>query len=219
MNRRLPALAALALAAAGAGAPAAADPPGPATARVYDFEALLDGKPMGRHRFVVTGDAAARSVDSEAEFVVRFLGFSAFHYHHHASEQWKGNCLQSLTSTTDDDGKPTSVRSRAEGDVYRIRTPGAEAAAPACTMSYAYWNPAMREQAHLLNPQTGKVDAVRIERVGSGTIEVGGKPVAATQYRITGPESPVDVWYSAQGDWIGLDSIVGGKHKLSYRLS
>jgi hypothetical protein len=34
-----------------------------------------------------------------------------------------------------------------------------------------------------------------------------------------GGESPVDVWVSSGGDWVGLDSVVGGgKRKLSYRL-
>ena len=39
-----------------------------------------------------------------------------------------------------------------------------------------------------------------------------------SQFRITGPSAPIVVWYSPQGEWLGLDSIVGGKHKLSYRL-
>ena len=86
-------------------------------------------------------------------------------------------------------------------------------------MTYAYWNPAMREQKRLLNPQTGKVDSVTVESVGSGNVTVGGKDVAATDWRITGGESPIDVWISEQGDWVGLDSMVSnGKHKLTYRL-
>jgi hypothetical protein len=86
-------------------------------------------------------------------------------------------------------------------------------------MTYAYWNPALREQKRLLNPQTGKVDAVRIERVAGGHVAVGGRDVAATDWRISGGESPVDVWISAQGDWVGLDSMVSnGRHKLTYRL-
>jgi hypothetical protein len=28
----------------------------------------------------------------------------------------------------------------------------------------------------------------------------------------------VDVWYSADGDWVGLDSTVAGGRQLSYRL-
>jgi hypothetical protein len=32
------------------------------------------------------------------------------------------------------------------------------------------------------------------------------------------PAQPIDVWYSQQGEWVGLDSTVGGSRKLSHRL-
>ena len=197
---------------------AADDAPRPGT-RSYPFKAFLDDKPIGEHRFTVVGDGTARKVTSEADFAVKFLGFNAYRYHHHAEEQWAGECLSGLVSSTDDDGKPASVRLVKAGDANEITTPAGTKSEPGCLMTYAYWNPAMRERKRLLNPQTGKVDAVKIERVGSGKIVVAGKDVAATDWRITGGESPIDVWVSDAGEWVGLDSMVSnGKHKLSYRL-
>jgi len=187
--------------------------------RVYAFKALLDDKPIGAHTFTVTGDAASRQVDSEADFSVKFIGITAYRYHHHAQEQWAGECLKRLDASTDDDGKPTSVKLVKTGDANEITTNGASKSEPGCLMTYAYWNPALRDQKRLLNPQTGKVDAVTIARVGAGHVTVGGKDVAAVDWRISGGESPVDVWITDQGDWVGLDSMVSqGKHKLSYRL-
>ena len=105
------------------------------------------------------------------------------------------------------------------GGANEITTHAGAKSEPGCLMTYAYWNPAMREQKRLLNPQTGKVDAVKVERVASGHVTVGGKDVAATDWRVTGGDSPVDVWISEQGEWVGLDSMVSnGKHKLAYRL-
>jgi hypothetical protein len=215
-----PALAALSTICAAVCTPALAADDAPAVrSHVYAFHALLDGQPIGEHRFTVVVDGADRKVTSEADFTVKFLGMSVFRYHHHADEQWKGDCLETLSSTTDDDGKPEKVRLERDGDTNRIATATGTTSAPGCLMSYAYWNPALRTQTRLLNPQTGKVDAVRIARVGGGTIPVDGKPVAATQWRIDAPESPIDVWVSDQGEWIGLDSMVDkGRHKLSYRL-
>ena len=187
--------------------------------RVYAFQALLDGKPIGEHRFTVVTQGATRRVTSDADFRVTLLGFTAYRYRHHAQEAWSGDCLAALTSRTDDDGKASSVKVVREGDVDEIRTSGGQASLLGCLMTYAYWNPALLSQGRLLNPQTGKVDAVRVERVSSGRIAVRGVDVDAVDWRITGGESPVDVWVSSGGEWVGLDSVVaGGKHRLSYRL-
>lgn len=197
----------------------AADDAGKASTRTYAFTAFLDDKPIGEHRFSVTTEGGNRKVTSEADFAVKFIGITAFHYHHHADEQWAGECLSGLDSSTDDDGKLGSVKLVKVADANEITTPAGRKSEPGCLMTYAYWNPALREQKRLLNPQTGKVDAVKVEKMGAGNIPVAGKDVAATEWRITGGESPIDVWISAQGDWVGLDSMVGnGKHKLTYRL-
>ena len=186
--------------------------------RVYGFKAFLDDRPIGGHRFTVVTEGSDRRVTSEADFAVKFIGITAYRYHHHAQEQWSGDCLASLVSSTDDDGKPAGVRLVKNGDVDEITTSAGKKTESGCLMSYAYWNPAMREQKRLINPQTGKVDAVTVARVADGHVMVDGKDVAATDWRITGGESPVDVWISDQGDWVGLDSMVGnGKHKLTYR--
>ena len=186
--------------------------------RVYVFEAFLDGRPIGEHRFTVVTDGDERKVTSEADFAVKLIGITVHRYRHRAEERWKGDCLAALDSRTDDDGKPASVTVDRSGDANEITTPAGTTSVPGCLMTYAYWNPALREQKRLLNPQTGKVDAVQVERVASGHVAVAGKDVAATDWRISGGESPVDVWISAQGEWIGLDSLVGGKHRLAYRL-
>lgn len=179
----------------------------PAPTGEWNFRALLDGKPIGQHHFSVSGEGDERKVVSEANFTVKFLGITAYRYQHKATEQWRDNCLTALNSTTDDDGKPESVRvDRSDAMLKR------------CVMSFAYWNPAIQSQTQLLNAQTGKLEAVQIKRIGRGEIEVHGKPVEATEFRISGPANPIVVWYSAQGEWLGLDSTVAGGRKLSYRL-
>lgn len=208
--RRLAALA-LALVASGAGA---AD-----GVSQYAFKAFLDDRPIGAHTFTVTTEGARRTVTSDAAFDVRILGITAYRYRHHAEEQWAGDCLTGLSTSTDDDGKPASARLVRTGEMNEITANGARRSEPGCLMTYAYWNPALREQTRLLDPQTGRVDAVKVERAGSGRVRVGGQDIVATDWRITGGESPIDVWISEQGAWVGLDSMVShGRHRLSYRL-
>lgn len=195
-----------------------------AGAATWDFEVRLDGKPIGTHRFVVdevagtpVGSEAsvARTVQSTARFDVKLLGLTVFRYRHEAKERWRGDCLQSVQSRTDDDGKPVQVdKTFAE---------------PECPMSYAYWNPALVRQQRLLNPQTGEFDEARVERLPDGVIPVNGRDVEATRWRLTTtPPSTSDASAERQqltlwrdrtdGRWIGLDAVVKGGRVLSYRL-
>ena len=198
----------------------AADDPATASVKVYDFQVLLDDRPIGVHRFTIATDGAEHHVTSDARFAVKVLGFEAYRYRHHAEEQWNGDCLATLASNTDDDGKPSSVKLRRSGDIDEVVTGSGTTSVSGCLMSYAYWDPALRSQTRLLNPQTGRVDAVKIERLGTGLMNVHGERILAVDWRITGGEAPVDVWISEGGDWVGLDSLVAkGRHKLSYRLN
>jgi len=189
-----------------------------ATSGEWRFRVLLDDAEIGEHRFSVAASGDERKVTSDANFVVRLLGIVAYRYRHRAVEHWRGDCLVELQATTDDDGKASRVHAEARGEARSAPLDAAVQPLAGCTMSFAYWNPSMRGQTKLLNAQTGRTEAVRVTAEGSGTIDVRGQPTTATRWRITGPERPVDVWYSARGDWIGLDSTVAGGRKLSYRL-
>lgn len=171
-----------------------------------DFEVLLDGRPVGTHRFDISRFADdAQQVRSLARFDVRILGFVAYRYRHQASETWKLGCLTAISSTTDDNGRKTQVaRTMADG----------------CVSSYAYWDPArLLPQRQLLNPQTGEVDAVRIERLADETLVVRGESVPAQRHRLRSDKLVIDLWYSKQGEWLQLESTAGSGRRLSYRLA
>ena len=205
--------AAACLACALAASSAAAAPASDST-----FSVFLDDKPIGEHRFSIGGTEDARSVVSEASFAVKLLGLTVYRYRHRAVEKWRGDCLSELTATTDDDGKASRVRTEAEADGLAVVTDAGRQALKGCVMSFAYWNLAIQRQPRLLNAQTGRSESVQVSRAGGGTVEVRGRQVAATRWRIDGPAQPIDVWYSAQGEWVGLDSTVDGGRKLIYRL-
>ena len=184
----------------------------------FDFQVLLDDKPIGEHRFTVGGPPEARTVLSDARFAVKLMGLTVYRYTHRAEEQWRGNCLRSLVASTDDDGTASRVTAEAAGDALKVVTPEGAQSIQGCAMSFAYWNPAIRQQTRLLNAQTGRHEAVQLTRVANGTVDARGQSAPAVRWRIDGPAQPVDVWYTAQGEWVGLDSTIGGGRKLSYRL-
>lgn len=208
-----------------AAAAAVANTPPPAAGRAaltaspaeWHFEVQLDGKPVGEHRFSLSTEGNERRLRSTARFDVKLLGLTVYRYRHEARERWHGDCLAELDARTDANGKPTAVNARLEADGLRVSAPAGMAALPACTMTFAYWNPALRRQTQLLNPQTGRNVAVQMVPVGTGMIDVRGSAVQAEHWRLTGDEAPIELWYTASGEWLALDATVNGR-RLSYRL-
>jgi hypothetical protein len=175
----------------------------PAWGKTWSFRVLLDDREIGTHRFTLTERGTERELVSEASFRVRFLGFNAYRYRHKATERWREGCLNSLVSRTDDNGKSHAVE---------WRTPGE------CVMSFAYWNPAVLGARQLLNAQTGEIEPVKVSALGEERIDVRGLTVPAQRYRINGRKLAIDLWYGEDQEWIALETTVGGKRRLRYRL-
>jgi hypothetical protein len=190
--------------------------------QAWNFRVFLDDAEIGKHRFTLREANGERVLNSEARFTVKIAFITAYRYVHDAEERWRGNCLAGLTARTNDDGKKNAVDAvleAAPGGERLVVTDGSQRAVlDGCAMTFAYWNPQMLKQARLLNAQTGETTPVKITPLGEETIAVRGAPVLARRYQLSGPPQPIDLWYSATGDWLGLESTVGGGRRLRYRL-
>lgn len=198
-----------------------------AQAQTWNFDIRLDGKPIGTHRFEVSGPPDARTVSSDATMAVKLLGLTVFRYRHQAQERWQGDCIDAVQSTTDDDGKAEKVDWRRDGSGTGNSSGSGSAATPAkgdCVMSYAYWHPALVQQTRLLNPQTGKMDEVKVERLPDATIQVAGREVMAARWQLVtkppkGDAQRLTLWLDRSDQrWLGLDARVRGDRLLTYRL-
>ena len=192
--------------------------PAAAQSRVWNFQVALDDTPIGYHRFTLREQGAGRELKAEARFSVKVLFFTAYQYAHEATERWRGNCLDSVSARTDDNGERLAVDTERAGERLAVTTAKGTATVDGCVMSFAYWNPEILRQSRLLNSQTGEYEAVKITALGDASIMVRGTPTAATHYRITGPKNPIDLWYSAAQEWLALESTVAGGRRLRYRL-
>lgn len=186
--------------------------------RVWSFRVFLDDDPIGYHRFVLRTQGDTRELESTARFRVRLLFINAYHYDHEAHEIWRGDCLTRLDSTSKDDGRPHSVHARADDGVLTIDAPPRHYSVDGCAMSFAYWNPAMLQQSHLINPETGEDVAVSIRPAGEEEISVRGSLVPARRYHLHATGMDIDLWYSPDGEWLALESPSQGGHRLHYAL-
>ncbi len=184
----------------------------------WEFQVFLDDAAIGHHHFVLSDKGTERELTTDARFEVKVLFINAYRYVHDASERWRGNCLAGLTARTDDNGKQSAVQVDQQGERLSVVSSRGREALDGCVMSFAYWNPEILRQTRLLNSQTGQYEAVTIAAMGEEKITVRGAPVQAKRYRITGPKNPIDLWYSADNNWLALQSTLEGGRRLRYLL-
>ena len=75
------------------------------------------------------------------------LFINLYRYRHQSTEVWQDNCLRSIDSVTDANGKPflvegNLVAGQAKDNYFQVNTAGTETELPPCVMTFAYWNPA-----------------------------------------------------------------------------
>ncbi len=144
------------------------------------------------------------------------LGMNA--YQQHEEESWKADCLTRLDTRTEEKGNVTTVAGRLEADGFVIEGPRGREQLGSCVMSFAYWNPRVLKQTHLVNIQTGAWTPVTVHTLGKESIDVRGTSVAADHFRIDTERNRIEIWYSPAGEWLGLRSTTRDGHVLTYRL-
>ena len=167
----------------------------------WSFAVSVDGRPVGTHRFVLRDTQDGQELQSDAQFEVRVLRIALLRYRHHATEVWQNRCLRSLHSQTQTNGRQQQVSAQYTD----------------CPMSFAYWNPDVLQAHQLINSQSGVRTAVSVQDLGLQSLRVRGSRQLAHHYLLSGPELAIDLWYTGR-DWVGLDSITAGGHRLHYEL-
>ena len=85
-------------------------------------------------------------------------------------------------------------------------------------MTFAYWNPRILEAKQLLNSQTGRFEPVTVERQAEEPLSVRGRIEPAIKYLLSGEKLKIELWYSRDMQWLGLQSMTDGGRKLRYQL-
>lgn len=184
----------------------------------WQFDVLLDGKPIGFQTFDVQQDGSTKILTTEASFDVKFLFVTAFRYRHQNTEVWKDGCLSSIEAATNSNGKKFEVRGATVDDGFSLQSAAGETMLPGCVQSFAYWNPEVLESTQLLNSQTGVYENVSLSLEGPDQITVAGELVDARRYRLSAKAGDITLWYAASDNtWLGLEAPAKGGRKILYQ--
>ena len=186
--------------------------------RSWQFSVLLDGSPIGYHRFELMSRESELEVRSEASFDVRFLFINAFRYRHSNRELWEGECLRVIESSTRQNGEEFAVSGELLPQGLQIDANGKSDRLDGCVMTFAYWNPRFLEQSRLLHPQTGEYMSVDVQPLGREELTVRGQSVTAFAYQVKARDVDITVYYSDDDEWLGLESVPKGGRIFRYVL-
>lgn len=184
----------------------------------WEFDVLLDGKPIGSHAFELRQEGGQKVLRTEASFDVKFLFVTAFRYRHQNTEIWNEDCLLSIDAVTDSNGKELLVRGAVTDESFNLQNTDGTKQLPSCVQTFAYWNPSVLGATRLLNSQTGVYEDVAVSLEGRDQVTVGGQPVDALRYRLSAQAGDIVLWYSATDNtWLGLEAPAKGGRKLLYQ--
>jgi hypothetical protein len=184
----------------------------------WRFRVWLDDREIGYHNFSLVRNGEFSELHSEADFEYKLLFVKLYDYEHENRESWQGDCLQTIESSTDANGKPYSVSGRARTDEFELSSSTGDRTLPACVMTFAYWNPAFLEQERLINSQDGEYLDIAVSPPVLEQREVRGELMPSYRYRLEAGQIKLDLWYSTDREWLALESEARGGRTLRYEL-
>lgn len=190
----------------------------PSTPKTYDFRVYLDDDVIGNQRFEVYSEGDKTKISVEASFDVTILFIPFYTYRHTNCEIWEGDCLKEIRAKTNDNGESFFVQGNSNNDQFQLETHNGESTLKGCVKTFAYWNPDWFQNDRLLNSQTGELQPVKVTTVGKETISVRGAPTPTEHQRIVSDKFTIDLWYTADREWVALQSTTKTGKKLRYQL-
>lgn len=193
-----------------------------ADTEVREFTVSVGGKPAGKAVMSMTRhDDGTETMTGQVEVTVRFLLFS-HKYHYQGSEQWKDGRLLQLVSKTIDGKTRYEVQARAEGDGLRVSLNGKERILRWDVWTGSHWKLAdkrfFNQAVPVLEVDSGKDFAGRLDYLGIVPVPLNGQPQNCHHFRLTGGQSPVDLWYDGAFRLVRQEFNVD-KHRLEVQLS
>jgi hypothetical protein len=181
----------------------------------------VDGRDAGAGQLVIdTQDDGTTVVTGATDVKVRVLFFK-YTYWYRGREVWKDRRLQTFESSSDDNGKHYAVNAAADSAGLRITVNGRTRRISGDAWTTSYWrlpDLALRNGGLLLlDADTGRDLAARLQNLGEQTVSVSGEALRATHYRLAGAVT-VDLWFDATERMVRQDWVEDG-HRTIIQLS
>ena len=178
---------------------------------VWMFDAFIGKKKIGVHQFEVIRSGDKIIAKSSASFEYKVLKIPLFKYEHSVVEVYDSqSCLKSISSETTTNSKRIQLLGEKKGDNFFVTGANEATFGGACLMPFAYWSPRLLNQKALINGQTGVITPIKVRSVDSGDNE--------KNYVLSGKDLDIELSYSSEDKWTGLQSKLPLGRTLKYAL-
>ncbi|MFL5327884.1 MAG: DUF6134 family protein [Gemmataceae bacterium] len=182
-----------------------------------EYRVSADGKPAGTYTMTIERREDGSIVQTgKADVTARVL-IHDYKYTYQGTETWREGRLESLESTTNDDGTPYRVKVEPSVDGLKVTINGRSVTASKNVWTTSYWKaPRVREGAiTLLDVDTGKTYDARIKPMTAPVSPVGGQAVNI-RLQVVGTIN-ADLMYDAR-DRLLRQETMEGTHKTLIEL-
>ena len=179
---------------------------------VWEFDAFVGKKKIGSHRFEVMRTRDRITAKSSASFEYNVFKIPLLKYEHSVVEIYNSeSCLERISSETTTNSKRIEMLGERQGEKFLVRGNRNDDLEIDCLMPFAYWSPNLLDQKFLINGQTGALVDIR---VSPGNAQEGQR-----NYLLSGENLDIELFYSEEGQWIGLQSKLPFGRTLKYSLT
>lgn len=188
--------------------------------RPMTFSIFREGQNIGRHSLAFEQEGSAQIVTVKVDISIQKLRVTAYRFKHQAREVWKDGQLESLKTSTEDNGRLYTVEGRHTARGFEVvRTAPAEMSAaeaanggialpvidrealPADTLPTSLWKVETVKRLTLLNTQYGTLSKIQVEALGREAVPLKSGNREATHYHFTG-DLLMDLWFDDDGRWV-----------------
>jgi hypothetical protein len=180
-----------------------------------DYAILINGSDCGRHSVAVEAQSGRCVATIRSTADVRLFVLPLFRYEHLSREIWTGDTLVAFESRTQDNGRLFRVAGYGTPAGFLVEIGGHRATLPPDVAPATYWNRAILERAHVLDPEDGRLFRHRVGTERIAALDWMPGAGTATEVEVTSFTSGV-VWYDRSGRFLGCRFRKDG-HDVEFR--
>jgi len=182
-----------------------------------NFAVIRNGSQIGTNSISVDRNDAGTTVQTVTHVSVGLGFLTLYRFDQSETEEWAGDHLVAMNSTTDDNGTVHHSSAAARDGKIEVHGDNEVKELAPTTIPLNLWNAALVEQNRVLDPEDGNVKPLKVFDRGEDDVSVRGHTRRAHHYQIVTTYSQ-DVWYDDKNQLVQVELKGSDGSTIRYQL-